>query len=113
MLSMVSPALTLTTTPGTGGITIWSPVETESFENRFEFDHRIWETVTLNLVAIESRLSPASTVYVNGWWLIGAELGIETGLMIVLYRPREMSPAVPPSVSTVASALTVPSLEVK
>jgi hypothetical protein len=44
---------------------------------------------------------------------MGAELGMETGLMIVLYRPREMSPAVPPSVSTVASALTVPSLEVK
>jgi len=62
MLSMVSPALTVTTTPGIGGITIWSPVEMESFENRFEFDQRIWDTVTPYLVATESRVSPACTV---------------------------------------------------
>ncbi len=34
----------------------------ESFENRFEFDQRIWDTVTLYLVAIESSVSPACTV---------------------------------------------------
>src|ERR1700687_3024273 len=88
MLSMVSPALTVTTTPGTGGIRIWSPVEMESSLNRFEFDQRIWDTVTPNLEAIESRVSPACTVYVDGWWLIGAELGIATGLLSVLVDGR-------------------------
>ncbi len=42
----VSLALVVTTMPCTGGITIWSPVATWSFEYRFAFDQRISATVT-------------------------------------------------------------------
>ena len=49
----------------------------------------------------------------GGSWLIGAESGMATGLMIVLNRPSETSPTVPPSPLTVASALTAPRLAVK
>ncbi len=41
----VSLDLVVTTMPWTGGITIWSPVETESFEYRLPFDQRISATV--------------------------------------------------------------------
>src|SRR5205807_2132676 len=82
--STVSLALVVTTTPCTGGMTTWSPVATESFEIRLLFDHRISATVTWYLVAIAVRFSPAATVYTTGVWLIGADVGIDTGLMIVL-----------------------------
>src|SRR5436309_9993499 len=42
----VSLPLVVTTTPWTGGITIWSPVATESLEYRLAFDQRISATVT-------------------------------------------------------------------
>src|SRR5690348_7295871 len=82
--STVSLALTTTTTPCTGGMTSWSPVATASLEYRLLFDQRISGTVTWYLAAIADRSSPAATVYVNGWWLTGADVGIDTGLMIVL-----------------------------
>src|SRR4029077_13612248 len=82
--SSVSVALTVTTIPGTGGIQIWSPVATTSLEIRLVFDQRIWLTVTWYLAAMTFRFSPAATVYMNGSWLIGADSGIATGLMIVV-----------------------------
>src|SRR6266567_823820 len=50
--------------------TPWSPVATESFEYRLEFDQRISATVIWKRKAIVFRLSPAATVYMNGEWLI-------------------------------------------
>jgi hypothetical protein len=48
------------------------------------FDQRISATVTWYRAAIIFKVSPAATVIMNGWWLIGADVGIDTGLMIVL-----------------------------
>ncbi len=44
---------------------------------------------------------------------MGTEVGIETGLMIVLYRPSDTSPTVPPWLTTTASAFTAPRREVR
>ena len=95
----MSVALVVTTMPGTGGITIWSPVATTSLEIRLVFDQRIWLTVTLNLA--RDRLQGLAGGHRVGErrWLIGADSGMATGLMIVLYRPSETSPTVPPSPS--------------
>src|ERR1700720_1534160 len=94
--------------PGTGGMTICWPGATESLAIKFVFDHRIWLTVTPYLDAIAARFSPAATEYVTGMRLMGAVVGIETGLMMVLYRPSDTSPTVPPSLTTTASAFTGP-----
>src|ERR1700674_719787 len=112
-LSNVSVALVVTTMPGTGGMTICCPVATESLAIRFVFDQRIWLTVTPYLAAIAAKFSPAATAYVMGMRLMGAEVGIETGLMIVLYRPSDTSPTVPPSLTTTASAFTAPKRAVR
>ena len=65
-------------------MTIWSPVATESVDIRLVFDQRISATDTWYLEAIALRFSPAATEYTNAWWLCGADVGIATGLMIVL-----------------------------
>src|SRR5438132_12027785 len=112
-LSIVSVDLVVTTIPCTGGTTIWLPVATESVDMRLVLDQRISATLTWNLVAIAVRSSPAATVYMNGWRLTGAEVGIDTGLITVLYRPSETSPYWPPSPTTTASAFTGPNLAVR
>ena len=77
------------------------------------FDQRISATLTWYFVAIVFRFSPEATMYVKGWWLIGADVGIDTGLMIVLYRPSETSPDSPPSATMIASAFTGPKCAVR
>src|SRR5260370_36100945 len=104
----VAVALVVTTMPGTGGMTSCCPVAMLSLAIRFEFDQRIWLTVTPKRAAIVARLSPAATEYVTGMRLTGAVVGIEAGLIIVLYRPSDTSPTVPPSLTTTASAFTAP-----
>src|SRR5260370_13597192 len=107
-LSNVSVALVVTTMPGTGGMTSCCPVAMLSLAIGSEFDKRIWLTVTRKRAAIVARLSPAATEYVTGMRLTGAVVGIEAGLIIVLYRPSDTSPTVPPSLTTTASAFTAP-----
>src|SRR5260370_4405210 len=107
-LSNVSVALVVTTMPGTGGMTSCCPVAMLSLAIRFEFDQRIWLTVTPKRAAIVARLSPAATEYVTGMRLTGAVGGIEAGLIIVLYRPSHTSPTVPPSPPTTESPCTAP-----
>src|SRR3989475_11774073 len=77
----VSDAFVVTTTPWTGGMTIWSPGATETLGERLVFDQRVSATLPWYFVAIVFWFSPGATMYVKGWWVIGAAVRVRTRLM--------------------------------
>src|ERR1700704_4641503 len=99
-----SPLLTTTTTPGTGGSLRVCPAL--SGRGKPGFDQVMSLEGRLKARAIDSSVSPCPTVYRIGLRSGRGDVGMDTGLMIVLLRPNEMSPTEPPSVA--AAALTEP-----
>src|SRR5438034_7529114 len=92
------------TTPGTGGSRRLCP----AVRGRRSpgFDHVMSLIGMLKAIAMLSRLSPWTTRYAIGLRLGRLAVGMDTGLMIVLSRPRETSPIAAPSLA--AAALTLP-----